>query len=75
MDIVIVWIAPWVAIYLVDWVMRKWRYVPERTPEHGRTTLYWSSGGVLWPAIVAQLVGMFAAISALSPDLHRPAAG
>src|ERR1019366_4146880 len=27
-ELVIIWIAPWCAIYLVDWAMRKWRYVP-----------------------------------------------
>ena len=26
-DVVIVWIAPWSAIFLVDWVLRRYRYV------------------------------------------------
>ncbi len=37
-DIVIVWIAPWAAIFLVDWVMRRYRYVPaelQRTDKGG----------------------------------------
>ncbi len=34
-DVVIVWIAPWVAIYLVDWGLRRWRYVPSRAPARG----------------------------------------
>ena len=61
----IVWIAPWSAIFLVDWVMRSYRYVPSELQNTGRTSLYWSKGGISWPAIIAQVVGMFAAISAL----------
>ena len=34
-DLVIVWIAPWGAIFLVDWALRRYRYVPERAPEDG----------------------------------------
>ena len=34
-DVVIVWIAPWAAIFLVDWAMRRYRYVPARAPADG----------------------------------------
>jgi nucleobase:cation symporter-1, NCS1 family len=71
-DIVIVWIAPWVAIFLVDWALRGYRYVPSELQDVGPTSLYWNSGGVFWPAIIAQLVGMFAAISGLSVTFHLP---
>jgi purine-cytosine permease-like protein len=64
-DCVIVWIAPWVAIYLTDWVLRRFRYVP-RELQKAKGGLYWRSGGVHWPAIIAQLVGMFAALMGLS---------
>ena len=64
-DLVIVWIAPWSAIFLVDWVLRRYRYVPSELQKTGRTSLYWRKGGIYWPAIIAQLVGMYAAISAL----------
>ncbi|HTU37595.1 MAG TPA: cytosine permease, partial [Acidimicrobiales bacterium] len=67
-DVVIVWIAPWVAIFLVDWTMRGYRYVPSELQDVEPTSLYWDSGGVNWPAIFAQLIGMAAAISALSAD-------
>ncbi len=64
-DCVIVWIAPWTAIFLVDWALRRYRYVPgELQREKGG--LYWRNGGVHWPAIVAQLIGMFAALMGLS---------
>jgi cytosine/uracil/thiamine/allantoin permease len=71
-DVVIVWIAPWMAIFLVDWVLRRYRYVPEELQKTGPDGLYYRRGGIWWPAIVAQLVGMAAAFSALSPTFHVP---
>ena len=77
-DVVIIWIAPWVAIYLVDWGIRRWRYVPSELQRVDRGSLYWGKGGVHWPAIVAQLVGMVASmaatISSTSRSLSLPAA-
>jgi nucleobase:cation symporter-1, NCS1 family len=64
-DIVIIWIAPWCAIFLVDWALRRFMYVPSELQNTGRTSLYWRKGGIFWPAWVAQIVGMYAAISAL----------
>ena len=64
-DLVIVWIAPWSAIFLVDWALRRYRYVPSELQKTDRHSLYWRRGGIFWPAIGAQVVGMFAAISAL----------
>jgi NCS1 family nucleobase:cation symporter-1 len=71
-DIVIVWIAPWAAIYLVDWALRRFRYVPGELQKTGKDSMYWHSGGIFWPAIIAQVVGMFAAIEALSATFHLP---
>ena len=64
-DLVIIWIAPWCAIFLVDWALRRFRYVPSELQKTGRDSLYWRNGGIFWPAWVAQIVGMYAAISAL----------
>ena len=66
-SLVIIWIAPWCAIYLVDWAMRRWRYVPSELQKTDHTSIYWANGGVNWAAIVAQLLGMIAAVSALAP--------
>jgi nucleobase:cation symporter-1, NCS1 family len=71
-DVVIIWIAPWSAIFLVDWALRRYRYVPGELQKTGRDSLYWRRGGIHWPAWVAQLVGMFAALSALSATFHLP---
>jgi len=71
-DVVIVWIAPWSAIYLVDWALRRYRYVPSELQKTDRDSLYWNKGGIFWPAWVAQLLGMFAAISGLAATFHLP---
>jgi nucleobase:cation symporter-1, NCS1 family len=71
-DIVIVWIAPWCAIFLVDWALRRCRYVPSELQRTGRDSLYWRNGGIHWRAWAAQLIGMFAAISALSATFTLP---
>ena len=71
-DVVIVWIAPWAAIYVVDWFMRRCRYVPGELQRTDRDGLYYRNGGVFWPAIAAQVVGMYAAFSALSATFHLP---
>ncbi len=44
-DLVIVWIAPWLAIFLVDWAMRKFRYVPRELQRTDRGGLYYANGG------------------------------
>jgi purine-cytosine permease-like protein len=71
-DVVIVWIAPWLGIFLVDWWMRRSRYVPAELQRTDRGGLYYRHGGIHWPALIAQLIGMFAAISALSATFHLP---
>lgn len=56
---IIVWLGPWCAIYLVDSWLRKNRYDTDGLlNEHGT---YFRTGGVFWPAIIAQVTGMIAA--------------
>ncbi len=71
-DVVIVWIAPWVAIYLVDWALRRYRYVPSELQKTGKDGLYYRESGFYWPALIAQLLGMIAAMSALNPTFSVP---
>jgi len=71
-DLVIIWIAPWCAIYLVDWAMRKYRYVPAEVQKTDHSSIYWASGGINWSAIAAQLIGMAAAMSALNTTFGVP---
>jgi purine-cytosine permease-like protein len=67
---VIAWIAPWMAIFLVDWFLRGQRYVPlelQRTDPGG---LYWRHGGVHWPALVAQALGIVASVLAFNQAFY-----
>jgi nucleobase:cation symporter-1, NCS1 family len=66
---IIVWVGPWCAIYLVDYLLRRGRYDNDALLNEtgGR---YFRNGGVHWPAIIAQVVGMVAAalwLNAYSP--------
>jgi nucleobase:cation symporter-1, NCS1 family len=62
---IIVWLAPWCAIYLVDCLLRRNRYDGAALMDT-RGGLYYRLGGIHWPAIIAQLVGMAAALSWLN---------
>jgi len=66
---IIVWLGPWCAIYLTDWLLRRGRYDPAALQDE-RGGRYFRGGGVHWPAIIAQAVGMLAAaawLNAYSP--------
>ena len=56
-DCLIVWIAPWTAIYLVDWALRRRRYVPGELQRHTRAACTGatggSTGGPCWPRPLA----------------------
>jgi len=58
---IIVWLAPWCAIYLTDSWLRRNRYDPASllVSDGG---LYYRQGGAGWPALTALAVGMFAAV-------------
>jgi purine-cytosine permease-like protein len=61
---IILWLGPWCAIFLVDSWLRRNRY------DHGgllnERGRYFRHGGVHWPAIVAQVIGMVAAATWLN---------
>ncbi len=65
---IIVWVAPWTAIYLVDWQLRRRRYHAEALHQD-KGGLYWSRNGVHWPAIIAQVLGMLASLSAINTTI------
>ena len=66
----IVWIAPWVAINLVDWWLRRGRY-DSRALLSARPGIYWRNGGIHVAGVVAQLVGMGAAASWLDTTVWQ----
>ena len=66
----LIWIAPWVSIYLTDYFMRRGRY-DSRALLTGRAGIYWRNGGLHVPGLVAQAVGMLAAASWLDTTVWR----
>jgi NCS1 family nucleobase:cation symporter-1 len=61
----LIWIAPWVAIYLIDFFLRRGRYDSGALMQTAKG-LYYRNGGVHWPGVISQLVGMCAAASWLN---------
>jgi nucleobase:cation symporter-1, NCS1 family len=58
---IVVWLAPWFGILITDWLLRRRRYDPLALRSN-RDGLYWRRGGIHWPAIIAQVAGMVAAL-------------
>ena len=54
------WLAPWIAIYAVDWLLRRGVYDPQSLLA-SRGGRYWHDGGFHLPGVIAQVVGMVAA--------------
>jgi nucleobase:cation symporter-1, NCS1 family len=67
---VIAWIAPWMAVFLVDWLLRRQRYVPGELQRTDPGGLYWRHGGVHWPALVAQALGTVASVLAFNQPFY-----
>ncbi len=64
--VIIVWIAPWLAILIVDWLLRKFRYDAAELQRTDRDGLYFGHGGFNWNAIVSFVVGLVLATTAFS---------
>lgn len=62
---ILIWIAPWVAIYLVDFWLRRGRYDRGGLMDTAKG-IYYRTGGVHWPGIISLLVGAAAAASWLN---------
>jgi NCS1 family nucleobase:cation symporter-1 len=74
--VIIVWIAPWFGILMVDWLMRKFRYNAAELQRTDKDGLYYvGSTGINWNAIVAFFVGLVTATIAFSkapPPVNLP---
>jgi purine-cytosine permease-like protein len=68
---IVVWLSAWFGILMVDYVLRRRRYDPASlaAPRGG---LYWRNGGIHWPAIIAQVLGMVAALMWINADFAVP---
>jgi purine-cytosine permease-like protein len=69
---IVVWLAPWFGILMTDFVMRRGRYDPLALASV-RDGLYWRNGGIHWPAIIAQIIGMVAALMWINAAFDFPA--
>jgi purine-cytosine permease-like protein len=59
LSLLIVWLSPWLAIYVIDWALRKGKYDPVALLQ-SRGGRYWRQNGFNIPGVVAQLAGMAA---------------
>jgi purine-cytosine permease-like protein len=65
--VIILWIAPWLGIYLMDWMMRRFRYNAAELQRTDKGGLYFTgSSGINWNAIAAFVVGVVTATLAFS---------
>jgi nucleobase:cation symporter-1, NCS1 family len=61
LSLLIVFLAPWLAIYLVDWLLRRGRYDAPSLLDTSSSSRYWRAGGFNPAGMVAQALGMVAA--------------
>jgi nucleobase:cation symporter-1, NCS1 family len=69
---IVVWLAPWFGILMVDYLLRRGSYDPPSLAA-GRGGLYWRHGGIHWPALIAQALGMVAALMWINAAFAVPA--
>ena len=72
LNYIVVWLGPWFAILLVDYLLRRGRYDADSLAA-SRGGLYWRNGGVNWKALIAQALGMVAAMMWIDAAFYVPA--
>jgi nucleobase:cation symporter-1, NCS1 family len=68
---IVVWLAPWFGILLTDYVLRGRDY-HSLSLRSSRDGLYWRNGGIHWPAVIAQVLGMVAALMWINAAFGYP---
>jgi purine-cytosine permease-like protein len=58
---IVVWLSAWFGILMTDYVLRGRQY-HSLSLRSARDGLYWRNGGIHWPAIIAQVIGMVASL-------------
>jgi cytosine/uracil/thiamine/allantoin permease len=65
--VIIVWITPWFAIMLVDWIMRRYRYNAAELQRRDSSSVYFvGKTGINWNAMIAFVAGLVCATLAFS---------
>jgi NCS1 family nucleobase:cation symporter-1 len=68
---IVVWLAPWFGILMTDYLLRRRDY-HSLSLRSARDGIYWRNGGVHWPAVIAQVVGMVAALMWINAAFAYP---
>jgi nucleobase:cation symporter-1, NCS1 family len=68
---IVVWLAPWFGILITDYLLRGRQY-DSLSLRSSRDGLYWRNGGIHWPAVIAQVVGMVAALMWINASFAKP---
>ncbi|MGH3186135.1 MAG: purine-cytosine permease family protein [Streptosporangiaceae bacterium] len=68
---IVVWLAPWFGIMITDYLLRRRKY-DALSLRSARDGLYWRNGGVHWPGVIAQVVGMVAALMWINAAFAQP---
>jgi NCS1 family nucleobase:cation symporter-1 len=71
--LLVVWLAPFAAVWMTDGLMRRWRYEPRDIHDVGPTSAYWGWHGINpcgWIALLAGVAVCLLTINA--PTLHGP---
>jgi purine-cytosine permease-like protein len=58
---IVVWLSAWFGILMTDYVLRGRQY-HSLSLRSTRDGLYWRNGGIHWPAVIAQVIGMVASL-------------
>ena len=66
LSLLIAFLAPWLGVYGVDWLMRRGTYDAASLLNTTKTSRYWGSGGFNLAGVIAQIAGMAAACLWLS---------
>jgi purine-cytosine permease-like protein len=69
---IVVWLAPWFAILITDYLLRGRRY-HTRSLQSTRRGLYWRNDGTYWPAVIAHVAGMVATLMRTNAGTAFPA--
>ena len=69
---IVVWLAPWFGILITDYLLRGRKY-HSLSLRSSRDGIYWRNGGIHWPAVIAQVVGMVAALLWINAAFAFPA--
>lgn len=71
--ILVVWLAPFAAVWMTDGLMRRWRYDPDEIHDVSPSSAYWSWHGLNPRGWIALLAGVGVCLLTIhAPTLHGP---